>query len=87
MIRCGATEFSYERTVQPHPKIGPWRDELDRMLAMNLRKPKRERLTRIRIFEDLRDLGYDGGDDAVRRYAAAWFKSEAEVTGPCPAEL
>ena len=32
-------------------------------------KPARERLTLIRIFEELRDLGYEGGYDAVRRYA------------------
>jgi len=80
VIRSGATEFSYERSVQPQPKIGPWRDELDRMLAENVRRPKRERLTRIRMFEELRALGYEGGYDAVRRYAAAWSKSEAEAS-------
>ncbi len=46
------------------------------MLAVNARKPKRERLTRIRIFEELRARGYDGGYDAVRRYAASWSKEE-----------
>ena len=80
VIRSGATEFSYERTVQPQPKIGPWRDELDRLLAENSRRPKRERLTRIRIFEELRALGYEGGYDAVRRYAASWSQSEAEAS-------
>ena len=25
VIRSGATEFTYERSVQPQPKIGPWR--------------------------------------------------------------
>ena len=80
VIRSGATEFSYERTVQPQPKIGPWRDELDRLLAENARRPKRERLTRIRIFEELRALGYEGGYDAVRRYAASWSQSEAEAS-------
>ena len=74
VIRTGATEFTYERSVQPQPKIGPWRDELDRMLAENSRKPKRERLTRIRIFEELQALGYEGGYDAVRRYAASMGK-------------
>ncbi len=70
VIRSGATEMTYERSVQPQPKVGPWRDELDRMLAENARKPKRERLTRIRVFEELRALGDEGGYDAVRRYAA-----------------
>ena len=77
VIRSGATELTYERTIQPLPKIGPWQDMLDEMLAVNARKPKRERLTRIRIFEELRAQGYDGGYDAVRRYAASWSKEEA----------
>lgn len=32
-------------------------------------KAPRERLTLIRLFEELRGCGYDGGYDAVRRYA------------------
>jgi len=80
VVRSGETEFTYERSVQPQPKIGPWRDELDRMLAENARKPKRDRLTRIRMFEGLRALGYEGGYDAVRRYAAAWTRSEREAS-------
>ena len=66
VIRSGATEHTYERTVQPQPKIGPWKEELNKMLAANARKPKRERLNRIGIFEELRARGYDGGYDAVR---------------------
>ena len=73
-IRSGATEFHYEREVQPLPRIGPWRDRLDTMLAANEAKPGRERLTLIRLFEALRELGYAGGYDAVRRYARAWRK-------------
>ncbi len=46
---------------------------------MNVRKPKRERLTRIRVFEELRALRYDGGYDAVRRYAASWSNEEQEA--------
>ncbi len=80
VIRSVATEFSYERSVQPQPKIGPWKDELDRMLAENARKPKRDRLTRIRVFEELQALGYEGGYDAVRRYAASWARTEREAS-------
>jgi len=35
VIRSGATEFRYEREVQPLPKIGRWSDELDRLLTAN----------------------------------------------------
>ena len=54
VLRSGATEFRYEREVQPRPKIGRWRAELDRLLAANEAKAARERLTLIRIFEELR---------------------------------
>ena len=49
-----------------------WRDQLAGLLLENEGKPVRERLTRIRIFEELRALGYEGSYDAVRRYARAW---------------
>jgi len=39
-------------------------------------KPERERLTVIRIFEELRELGYEGSYDAVRRYAKSWAKAQ-----------
>lgn len=57
VLRSGATSFEYERTVQPQPKIGPWRPDLDRLLMANENKPARERLTLIRIFEELRGRG------------------------------
>ena len=80
VIRSGATEFRYEREVQPLPRIGPWRDRLDAMLAANEAKPGRERLTLIRLFEELRELGYAGGYDAVRRYARAWHRRHAAAS-------
>lgn len=80
VVRSGATELTYERTTQPQPRIGPWREKLDEMLAANVRRPKRERLTRIRIFEELRALGHDGGHDAVRRYATSWSQEEQEAS-------
>jgi len=79
VIRSGRTEFNYERSVQPLPKVGPWRDDLERLLAENAGRSKRERLTYIRIFEELRGLGYQGGYDAVRRYAASWALCEEKA--------
>jgi transposase len=80
VIRSGATEFRYERESQPLPKIGPWRDRLQELLAANDGKSAREQLTLIRIFEALRGLGYDGSYDAVRRYAKAWRKERGAAT-------
>src|SRR6186713_953152 len=72
VLRSGETSFEYERQVQPRPKLGRWAVELDGLLAANATKPAREQLTLIRVFEELRSRGYDGGYDAVRRYARRW---------------
>src|SRR4051794_3278885 len=80
VIRSQATEFRYERETQPLPKIGAWSAELDRLLAGNESKAARERLTLIRLFEELRGLGYAGGYDAVRRYARRWSKERGQST-------
>jgi len=80
VIRSDATEFRYEREAQPLPKIGPWRDKLDQFLSANEGKAARERLTLIRLFEELGRLGYDGGYDAVRRYAREWSKERGHST-------
>src|SRR3954463_6567841 len=80
VLRSGETSFSYEREVQPLPRLGRWRADLDRLLAGNEGKAARERLTLIRMFEELRGLGYDGGYDAVRRYAKGWRRERGAAT-------
>src|SRR4249919_1111868 len=65
VLRSGATSFEYEREVQPRPKLGRWTAELDELLTSNAAKAAREQLTLIRVFEELRGRGYDGGYDAV----------------------
>src|SRR4051812_5374782 len=80
VLRSGATSAEYERDVQPRPKLGRWTAELDDLLEGNATKPFREQLTLIRIFEELRGRGYDGGYDAVRRYAGRWAKERGQST-------
>jgi len=74
ILRSGETAFTYGRKVQPRPKLGPWISVLDELLASNAAKPTREQLTLIRLFEELQARGFDGGYDAVRRYARRWGK-------------
>ena len=77
VLRSGETAFSYERQVQPLPRLGPWTADLERLLEVNERCPRRERLTLMRIYEELQGLGYGGGYDAVRRYARGWRRDRA----------
>jgi transposase len=80
VLRSEATAFHYEREQQPMPRLGAWREKLDALLVANEAKPSRERLTLIRVFEALRGLGYEGGYDAVRRYARDWRCEQAAAS-------
>ncbi|MEA2958822.1 MAG: hypothetical protein QOJ58_4362, partial [Alphaproteobacteria bacterium] len=62
------------------PRLGRWLEDLEQLLAANEAKPSRERLTLIRIFETLRGRGYEGGYDAVRRYARGWQRDRASTS-------
>ena len=80
VIRSEATEFRYERERQPLPRIDPWREQLDALLLANEARAARERLTLVRVFEELRGLGYEGSYDAVRRYAKTWRVARGVAT-------
>jgi hypothetical protein len=77
VLRSGGTAFVYERRVQPQPRLGAWRAELERLLAASTARASRERLTPMRLFEQRRAGGYAGGDDALRRHAARWRRQQS----------
>jgi hypothetical protein len=79
VLRTEATAFSYEREVQPLPRIGPWREALDGLLAGNEGKPARERLE-----QDAREVAtkraktfttffFPVGDD-IKAIVAEWVR-------------
>lgn len=75
VLRSEETAFTYERASQPMPRLGRWREDLDALLAADAGKARKERLTLIRLFEELRERGYEGGYDSVRRYAREWSRA------------
>ena len=79
VLRSGATSFEYERGTS-RSEARALADALDGLLLTNAGKPARERLTLIRVFEELRGLGYEGGYDAVRRYARTWRRERSAMT-------
>ena len=79
VIRGTATEFRYERGVQPAPKLGEWVEVLTEILEKEARLPRRERRSTQRLFEELRGRGYDGAHDSVHRFAKVWRSERARV--------
>ena len=77
-IRSPATEFRYERQVQPQPRLGAFVERLDAMLEANSKRPRRERLRARRLFELLRAEGYEGAYDSVQRHVREWRRQRSE---------
>ena len=79
VVRGQATEFKYERGVQPAPKLGEWVEALTAILEREAKLPRRERRSTQRLFEELRGQGYDGAHDSVHRFAKLWREERARV--------
>jgi len=79
VVRSGATEFKYERHVQPAPKLGAWIERLTQILEAEVKLPRRERRSTQRLFEELRGRGYDGAHDSVHRFVKRWRTDRARV--------
>jgi len=79
IIRSGVTELSYGREVQAYPRLGPFIEKLEALLAENAARGRRERLTLMRVWDLLRDAGYAGSYDAVRRYAQQWRRAHGQT--------
>lgn len=62
------------------PRIDPWRGQLDSLLPANESRAPRERLTLIRVYEELHAAGYEASYDAVRRYAKKWRAERGAAT-------
>ena len=78
ILRTDATEFTYERKVQPRPRLEPFKEQLARYLTEDGAKPARQRRSAQLLFEELQREGFGGGYDSVRRYVQNWRKSNAE---------
>lgn len=62
----------YQRDRQPAPKLGALQLVLETWLDQDSQRPKRERRTAQRLFEDLQREGYSGAYDSVQRFVKAW---------------
>lgn len=72
IIRTGKTDKTYERSLQPRPKLGSFVDRLAELLKEDSVKPVKHRRRAQILFEQLQREGYDGGYDTVRRYVGSW---------------
>jgi transposase len=74
----------YRRTKPPvRPKLDPFIGVIDRILADDKTRPKKQQHTAKRIFERLRDEhGFTGGITIVKDYVAGWRQRTQEMFVP-----
>lgn len=80
IIRTGITEQKYERSEQPHPRLGSFLARLSELLKEDTSKPVRHRRSAQILFEQLQREGYEGGYDAVRRYVGTWKRADGTAS-------
>jgi transposase len=79
VVRSQQTAFTYERGVQPVPKLGEWVEALSDILEAEAKLARRERRSTQRLYEELRGRGYAGAHDSVHRFVRAWREERARV--------
>lgn len=80
-LRNGITEPARKQSKEEKPRLGPYVTELERLLEIDLKAPKRERRTAIMLFEELQRQGYQGAYDSVQRHVREWKADKNAVTG------
>jgi transposase len=66
------TEPTYRRQTQPCPKLGKHQARLTLWLEQDATRPKNQRRTAQRLFEDLQREDYAGAYDSVQRFVKHW---------------
>jgi transcriptional regulator with XRE-family HTH domain len=62
----------YRRSRQPAPKLGVFQSELEIWLEQDGQRPKKQRRSARRLFEDLQREGYTGAYDSIQRFVKEW---------------
>lgn len=81
ILRGEETEFTYQRTTQPLPKLGPFEETLLSRLSDDSPRPRKQQRTAMRLYEQLQQEGFTGSYDSVRRYVQKWRKTAAPSSG------
>ncbi len=72
----GNIKSEYTRTTQPSPKLGAYKEKLEKLLRDNKHsKPKK---TGKALYEELKGYGYEGSYSAVSRYITGWKERSSE---------
>jgi transposase len=72
---------------RPAPVLGPYKARIEQLLTENKRLPRKQRYTGHKIYETLREEGYQGSESSVRRYVAQWRREQKRPAVYLPLEF
>jgi len=75
------------RKPREAPRLGPYQEQLDKLLEENGRLPKKQRYTGHKLFELLQTQGYTGSESSVQMYAVRWRKAHKRPATFLPLEF
>ena len=75
------------REARPKPKIGPYLERIAQIIEEDKRLPKKQRHTAKRIYERIREEGYEGKYTQVKEAVREIRRLKQEVYMPLSAEI
>ena len=66
------TEPKYRRRAAEDTKISPFSAQLTKALEVDSRRPKRDRRTALKLFQEIRTAGFDGDYSRVTEFVRRW---------------
>jgi len=67
----------HQKQPRPRPQMEPFEDQLNAWLEYDLTRPRRERRTAMRLYEDLQREGYTGAYDSVVRFVRVFRQTSS----------
>jgi len=85
VIRADKAGKIYQRSVQPVPVLGDFKDTLLEWLNTDDKLSKKERRSAMKYFTELQAKGYTGAYDSVQRFVKSWkLENKGSCTGYIP---
>jgi len=78
VVRSDNTEHHYKREIQPMPQLGVHLARIEELLEEDWDRPKKRRLTAMRLFELIQTEGYSGSYDNIQRFAKKWHEKKGK---------
>jgi len=75
VLRSEEPTKTYKRVKEVENKLSPYVEELNRLLEDNAKEPVKGRYTAKRIYQVLKEHGYEGAYDSVQRFVKTWRKN------------